>query len=136
MWWPGGPATWYEAHNWPGATATGTLWALADGELGGAGRVETYVLLANTSAFAGTARVTLVFEDGTAVARDFALLANSRFNVAVASEFPEASNRRFGTLVESLGVVAAQLVVERAMYSNAEGTWWAAGTTALATRLR
>ncbi|MBL8143433.1 MAG: hypothetical protein JNM38_20125 [Acidobacteria bacterium] len=136
MWWPGGPSTWYEAHNSPAATSTGTLWALADGESGGASSVETYVLIANTSAFSGAARVTLVFDDGTTVSRDFALLANSRFNVAVGAEYPESAGRRFGTLVESLGATPAQLVVERAMYSNAEGTWWAAGTNALATKLR
>lgn len=136
MWWPGDPSTWYEAHNSPGATATGTLWALADGEVGGASQVETYVLLANTSAYAGQARVTLVFEDGTSTSRDFPVLANSRFNVAIAAEFPQAANRRFGTLVESLGATPARFVVERAMYSDAGGTWWAAGTNALATRLR
>ena len=37
MWWPGpsGPNFWSEAHNSPGATATGTRWALAEGEVGG-----------------------------------------------------------------------------------------------------
>ena len=94
------------------------------------------MLLANTSAYAGQARVTLVFEDGTTTSRDFPVLANSRFNVAIAAEFPQATNRRFGTLVESLGTTPARFVVERAMYSDAGGTWWAAGTNALATRLR
>ena len=54
----GGPAEpsafWYEAHNSAGATATGTRWALAEGEVGGARGYETYILLANTSATAGT----------------------------------------------------------------------------------
>ena len=37
MWWPGGvtPDFWTEAHNSPGATVTGTRWALAEGEVGG-----------------------------------------------------------------------------------------------------
>ena len=36
----------------------------------GRSRRETYILIANTSAFAGQARVTLYFEDGTSAARD------------------------------------------------------------------
>jgi hypothetical protein len=136
MWWPGDSPTWHEAHNSPGATATGTLWALAEGELGGATSLETYILIANTSNVAGSARVTLLFEDGTTTVRDFALEPNSRVNVAVAAEFPEAAGRRFGALIDSLGSPAAQIVVERAMYSSAGGTQWSAGTDAYATRLR
>ena len=37
MWWPARTRRhWSEAHNSPGATATGTRWALAEGEAGGA----------------------------------------------------------------------------------------------------
>lgn len=58
------------------------------------------------------------------------------FNVAVAAEFPEAAERRFGALVESRGASPAQLVVERAIYSDADQVRWAAGTNDLARRLR
>lgn len=134
MWWPGGPGSWHEAHNSSGSTTTGTAWALAEGQVGGANGVETYVLIANTSAEAGSATVTLVFEDGGTVQRTYALPARSRVNVAVGPDFGnDVAGRRFGTLVESNGV---QIVVERAMYSNAGGVHWAAGTDALATRLR
>jgi hypothetical protein len=109
---------------------------MAEGELGGRDGVETYILLANTSAGQGRARVTLLFEDGTEAVREFVLNGSSRFNVAVAAEFPEANGRRFGAIVESLGSEPAQIVVERAMYWNAGGVRWAAGTNALATRLR
>lgn len=136
MWWPGSSPTWHEAHNSPGATATGTRWALADGEVGGPTAVETYILIANTSDFAGSAQVTLLFEDGTTAVRTFPLEPNSRFNVAVAAEFPEAAGRRFGAIIDSLGGPAAQIVVERAMYSSAGGVQWSAGTDAYATRLR
>jgi hypothetical protein len=34
------------------------------------------------------------------------------------------------------GVAAAPIVVERSIYSDADGTVWAAGTNAIATRLR
>jgi hypothetical protein len=136
MWWPGDGNSWHEAHNSAGATLTGTAWALAEGEVGGTSGRETYVLVANTSSHAGETRVTLMFEDGTTAVRTFPLEATSRTNVAVAAEFPQAANRRFGVLVESVGATPAEIVVERAMYWNAGGVTWAAGTNALATRLR
>jgi hypothetical protein len=77
-----------------------------------------------------------VFEDGTQATRDFPLAANSRMNVAVGVEFAGATGKRFGTIVESLGTTPAELIVERAMFNDARGVKWAAGTSALATRLR
>ena len=136
MWWPGPAATWHEAHNSPGATTTGTRWGLAEGEVGGANETETYILIANTSASPGMARVSLLFEDGTAPAETIVALApDSRVNVAVVTEFPEANGKRFGAVVESIGDVPAQIVVERAMYSNAHGVAWSAGADALAAPL-
>ena len=135
MWWPSAGGNWHEAHNSPGETTTGTRWAMAEGESGGPQGKQTYILIANTSAFAGTARVTLLFEDGTTAERTFTLPANSRTNVNVQVEFPAADGRRYGAVIESLGATPAQIVVERAMYSNANGVIWAAGTNALATKL-
>ncbi|MFN8060478.1 MAG: M12 family metallo-peptidase [Vicinamibacterales bacterium] len=136
MWWPGSSATWQESHNSAGSATAGPRWGLADGEVGGANATETYVLIANTSSFAGSARVTLLFEDGTApLERTYALSASSRTNVNVASDFPAAAGKRFGTIVESLGASPAQIVVERAMYSDAEGVHWAAGTHVVAAPL-
>jgi hypothetical protein len=97
---------------------------------------ETYTLIANTSAYAGSATVTLYFEDGTTAAKTFALPANSRFNVAVAAEFPAAAGKPFGAIVESTGGTPAQIVVERAICSNSGGIVWAAGSNSLATRLQ
>jgi uncharacterized repeat protein (TIGR01451 family) len=139
MWWPGpGIAAnfWTEAHNSPGATATGTRWALAEGEVGGVDATETYILIANTSSTSGLARVTLYFEDGTNAQREFPLLPRSRFNVGVSAEFPSAQGRRFGAEIESLGDPAAQIVVERAMYTSPGGVTWNAGTNALAARIQ
>lgn len=143
MWWPGPTAaTWQEAHNSFGATATGTKWALAEGELGGTRGIATYVLVANTSSYAGSARVTLLYEDGVSQVATYALPANSRTNVDVAEAgrfTPSPAGRRFGVVVESVAatgqVAPAQIVVERAMYNNASGVVWAAGTNALATRV-
>jgi uncharacterized membrane protein len=133
MWWPGDSSTWHEAHNSAGATATGTKWAVAEGEVGGARGHETYLLIANTSSSAGSATVTLLFEDGTSMARTYPLPPLSRTNVAVGPAFDGAvTDRRFGAVIESTGNTPAQIVVERAMYSGS----FTAGTNALATRLQ
>jgi len=136
LWWPGSFGQWYEAHNSPGATATGTTWALAEGEVGGVRGKETFILLANTSSQTGSIRVTLYFEDGTSDQRTFTVAGNSRFNVDARAEFPSAVDRRFGAIVESLGPNAVPIVVERAMYWDALGQHWAAGTNASAKKLQ
>jgi hypothetical protein len=136
MWWPGDARTWHEGHNSTGATQAGTRWALADGEAGGSQATETYVLIANTSTFAGTASVTLVFEDGGTSSRDVPLPASSRTSIPVGLVFPEADGRRFGVVVDSVGAPAAAIVVERAMYSDAPGARWAAGSSVVGTRLQ
>ena len=133
MWWPG--PNWQEAHNSAGAIITSPTWALADGEVGGTAANQTYVLIANTSPFTATARVTAYFEDqGNPLVGVYTIPANSRFNVDYTSTV--AQGRRFSVLVEGSGPTPSQepqLVVERAMYSNAGGTFWAAGTDALGT---
>jgi hypothetical protein len=139
MWWPG--TSWAEAHNSAASTATGTLWVMADGEQGGPDGVTTYLTVANTSPYAGLAKVTLLFEDGAApVTTTVPLAANSRTNVYPPADFAEAfpagSHRRFAAMVESVGATPAQIVVERPMYWNANGVAWAAGTNAPGTRLR
>lgn len=133
MWWPGtpSPAAWHEAHNAPGSTRTAARWALADCEVGGPRGVDTYLLVANTGAQAVTVKVSLLFEDGTTEARQFAVAARSRFNVHVATEFPVATGRRFAATVEAVGEAPGELVVERAVYGNAGGVHWAAGANAL-----
>jgi hypothetical protein len=136
MWWPGNYAQWREAHATAGSTRTGTAWALAEGEVGGAQGRATYVLVANTSTFAGSARVSLMFEDGSRAERTYSFGARGRLSVDVATDFPQSAGRRFSTLVESLGTTPAQVVVERAMYWDANGEHWAAGTAALGTILR
>jgi hypothetical protein len=142
MYWPGPSGDgWMEAHNSAGATGTGTAWSVAGGEQGGAYGAQTYVLIANTSAFQGTARVTVMREGGAPLIREFTLSPDSRTNVAI-GDFPEFApvlNARFGVLVESLGgpTTTAQIVVERATYTNdAAGTVWGAGSNSLATRIR
>jgi hypothetical protein len=105
--------------------------------VGGARAHETYLLIANTSPFAGTATVTLMFEDGTSQQKTYALPPSSRTNVAVGPDFGAVvTGKRFGAVIESTGTTPAQIVVERAMYSSAGGVTFAAGTNALATKLQ
>ena len=136
MWWAGPASDWREGHNAAGATEAGEKWGLAEGEVGGPFSLETYILVANTVDRAGVARVTLTFEDGTQATRDYALLPSSRANVPVGLEFPAAAGQRFGAVVESVGADPVPLIVERAMYNDAGGVRWAAGTSAFGTLLR
>ena len=144
MWWPSVALVpqWQEGHNSAGAVRTGEKWGLADGEEGGAGDNQTYVLVANTSATPGSVQVTAIFEDGTTaqLPSPVSLAANSRTTLAMRQVFPGAVGRRFGIIVESVGANPAQIVVERAMYSdaviNGSAVVWAAGTNVVGTRLR
>jgi hypothetical protein len=135
MWWP--QPVWYEAHNAVGATATGTVWAVAGGRTGGSVNAETYLLIANTSGVPGTARVTICAEDAGQAPTTLVvpLPANSRTNVAVSDRFPSLRGLRFSAIIESIGDAPVPIVVERSMYESPAGVTWAAGTAILATRL-
>lgn len=134
MWWPGESTTWTEAHNSGGVTVSGTRWALAEGEVGGSRNTKTYALVSNPTSTSATITATLLSENQAPETRTYIVGANSRFNIALgeADFFPNAAGRRVGLIVESDGV---PIVVERAMYSDAGGQQWAAGTNAVATRL-
>jgi CSLREA domain-containing protein len=144
MWWPALPANpqWQEGHNSAGAVRTGEKWGMAEGEEGGPFSQQTFVLVANTSDSAGSVQVTVVFEDGTTaqLAAPIALAAHSRTTLPMGTIFPAVRGRRFGTIVESLGPNAVQIVVERAIYNdaviNGQNVVWAAGSNAMGTRLR
>ncbi len=153
MWWPGpSSGNWTEASNSFGTTTTGTTWGLAEGELGGPNAAETYILIANTSPYAGRASVTLHYEDGTTDSTTVPLNATSRYTVGVATlGFAKAANAKFGAIVQALpaagGTDVPQIVVERAMYSADVGRafvgnfppgtpYWPAGTNAVATKMR
>jgi hypothetical protein len=75
-----------------------------------------------------------VDEDGASQAKIFTVNGSTRVNIHVLEEF-STSGRPFGVLIEALGPDPIPLVVERATYWDANGVTWAAGTSALATRL-
>lgn len=144
MLWPEG--RWYEMHLSAGATTTGTKWALAEGQVGAPAApvpldpfrppvpVGTYVLIANTSPIGGTATISLYLEGGgmSPTPHVVQLPGNSRVTVPMTALLP-GQNLRVGTIVESDGI---PIVVERAMYADANGLLWGAGTASLATKLQ
>jgi hypothetical protein len=71
---------------------------------------------------------------GSPIVKTFTVAPTSRFNVSVGpgTLVPELSDERFGALIES----SVSIVVERAMYWNANGEVWAAGTNVTAILLR
>ena len=89
-----------------------------------------------STAFAGEAKVTLLFEDAPEVSRTIGLPANSRVNVPMDGPFAAAIGKRFSTVVESVGTTPAQIVIERAMYSDSRGQSWGAGSNAVGTKLQ
>jgi hypothetical protein len=134
MYWPGSFTEWYEAHNSFGSSTVGTRWGLAEGRVGLAEGFETYILLVNSSTTTpAQVRITFLRENGTTVVKTYTVNPTTRFNVQVATMVPELSNEIFGALIEVTNGVG--IAVERAMYSNALGQVWSAGTNALATRL-
>lgn len=136
MWWPGGPATWHEAHAAAGATQPALSWSIVDGDTEQGGAQSTYVLVANVADRAGVARVSVHTADGRHLQLSRALPASSRTNVDMAAEFPDLVGVAYGVLVESVGADPVPIVVERASYRDVAGVRWAAGTAALATPLR
>ena len=134
MWWPGDSTTWTEAHDSGGVTDAATRWALAEGEVGGSRNTQTYVLVSNPTDTAASITVTLLSETEEPETQSYTVGPHSRFNIALGQPgfFPNAVGRRVGMVIESTGV---PVVVERAMYSDAGGQRWAAGSDAVATRL-
>jgi uncharacterized repeat protein (TIGR01451 family) len=135
MWWPA-TMPWIEGHNSAGLTTTGTMWAVAEGELDGPDHAETYVLVANTSTFDGTIRARALSEDGTTVTRTIVVTASSRFTISAREIFPEMTGKKFGVVLESIDPTPAQITAEVSIYLSADGVTWSAGSNAPATRLR
>jgi lysophospholipase L1-like esterase len=123
-WGPGsGPVTpyWVDGHNTPGVTAEAKKWVFAEGledrfaDMPGLS-ADTYVLVSNSSDRTLALRATFVRQDGTGIVREFQVGARSRFTIA-GYEFPELTNQRFATFLESINDVP--FVAERAVYWGA-----------------
>jgi type 1 glutamine amidotransferase len=143
MWWPG--AAWYEGHSTLATNTTGTAWAVADGLTGGPDNARTYLLVASGGGTSvDSLRVILCRDAGPPIERIFpdALTPNGRLTLDIGVAFPEIVGERVGFILESMGqssggaVTPMPIVVERAMYNDAAGVFWAAGSNLVATRLR
>lgn len=138
MWWPGDSNTWYEAHNSPATARTSPRWVLGEGEAGGPLAWQTFVLVANTGESAGQIQIRLLPTGGGDVAPLVKpVAARSRQTYALADLLTEAglpADAAVGVLVEAVGS-PLPLVVERAMYRNANGQTFIVGTNALGTPL-
>jgi autotransporter-associated beta strand protein len=130
QYWPDPASTWYEAHNSFGVTALGTRWGLAEGRVGMDREYQTYILLANAGTTDASVTISFLREGQPSVQKVFNVAAQQRLNVPVGpgTDVPELQNERFGALIVSTQPIA----VERAMYSNASGQVFAAGTSATA----
>jgi hypothetical protein len=131
MYWPFDPIQWQEAHNAFGVTQTARKWGLAEGRVGGPFAFQTYVLVANPGSTAANLTVTFLRTPGTTVTKTFQVAAGARLTITTGpgTMVPELSNEEFGTVIASDQPVSA----ERALYSNANGIFWAAGSGATAT---
>jgi hypothetical protein len=133
QYWPFTPDRWLEAHNSFGTTTAATRWGLAEGRVGGPGNYQTYILLANPGLTQAMVDITILRTTGSPVKRTITIAPENRVNVSVGpgTLVPEVTDEEFGVVIDS----TQPIVVERAMYLDANGVVWAAGSNATATRL-
>ncbi len=133
QYWPFTPDRWLEAHNSFGTTSAATRWGLAEGRVGGPGNYQTYILLANPGSSDASVSITFLRTTGLTVKKTFDVAAESRVTVSVGPDtlVPELNDEEFGAVIDS----TQPIVVERAMYLDANGVIWAAGSNATGTRL-
>jgi hypothetical protein len=94
--------------------------------VGGEDEAQTYILLSNPGQTARSATLTFPRTDGTTVVKTVDVPAASRITFGVTGPqgaAPELVNESFGTRIESTQTI----IVERSLYSNANGIMWAAG---------
>lgn len=124
MWWPG--RAWQDGHAASAAPQSASRWLAVGGRHGGTQKHATYVLVANTATTAQTVRVTVLGPLGPIASTSIQVAAVSRYNVDMAAMFPRISGP-YSVLIEAVGG-AGTLVVEQAVYWDAGGQTWAAGT--------
>jgi hypothetical protein len=136
QYWPGGPDTWQETHNSFGLTEAGTKWGLAEGRIGMAAHYQPYILVANPGATEANVTIRFLRDEASGSApfsRTFKVAPNSRFTVFgdQGVDTSPLRDENFGAVLTS----DQPIVVERALYSDALGIHWQAGSNATATRL-
>jgi uncharacterized repeat protein (TIGR01451 family) len=135
MYWDTKPdvTPWSEGHNSFGIDQTSLRWGLAEGRVGGPRGYHTYVLLSNPWATGAQVTVTYLRDSGAPIVKNYVVPPTSRFTIDVNSEVPELQDEWFGARVEVTN--GFTINVERSIYWQANGIFWAAGTNAAGTRL-
>jgi hypothetical protein len=128
MYWGGDASPWGEAHNSFGMAQAGTHWGLAEGRLAGARQFSCYILLANSGTLPAEVQVTYLRETGAPIVRTHTVSPNTRFNIDAGADAPELNEASFGADVRVTNGVP--ITVERSMYWNANGVFWAGGSNA------
>ena len=124
----GGGSPFIDGHASLGLATPSLRWGLNGGEANQNAGADTYILIVNPTIDDGSARITLVFDDGTSsTPLVVPVPAQRRANVSVATQIPQANGRRFSILVESAGGEPVPLIVERSTYTS-PGSLWRAGS--------
>jgi uncharacterized repeat protein (TIGR01451 family) len=135
MYWDTKPdvTPWSEGHNSFGVDLTALRWGLAEGRVGGPHGYHTYVLLSNPWATAAQVTVSYLRDSGAPIVKTYTVPPTTRFTIDVNSEVPELQDEWFGARIEVTN--GFTINVERSIYWQANGIFWAAGTNAAGTRL-
>ncbi|HTV01014.1 MAG TPA: hypothetical protein VMF13_10765, partial [Luteitalea sp.] len=117
--------TGYGSHASTGVAAPATTWYFAEGAT--VGGLQTFLLLQNPGTVDGVADIEYLLANGTQVTRSHAVPAGSRVTVWVNQEGAPLGSNEFATVVRS----TVPMVAERALYRDAGGQVFAAGTNAI-----
>jgi hypothetical protein len=131
MYWPDISIGWREAHNSVGVTDPALRWAVADGRNGGARGYQTYVLLANPNPAPAEVQVRFLRSGASPMTRIYTLAPTSRMNIGPDETISLIGDGLFSADVQVLNF--QPIVVEKALYWNAGGEIWAAGTGTVGT---
>ena len=128
MYWSGKAQPWGEGHSSPGLVAPALTWDVAEGRTGGAQEFHTYILLSNPQSTAAELSVTYLRETGEPIVTTYTVPATARLTIDV-NAVPELANQHVGARV---AVTNNQpVIVERSMYWNANGIFWAGGSNGM-----
>ena len=125
--------TWDGGHGGHSASASSALagrWYLAEGAQG---YFDTYVVIGNPGATAGTVTITFLVEGGAPIVRQLPIAPTQRLTV-FAGDVPGLSGTSFSTVVDA----TVPVIAERAMYFGAAKAWdgGTAASAAIATASR
>ncbi len=117
--------TGYGSHASSGSPSASSTWYFAEGAT--VGGFQTFVLLQNPGPVAGTATLTFLLSDATQEVRAVHVPPYARRTVWVNQEGGKLASAEFATVVEA----TVPMVAERAVYLDAGGRLFAAGTNAM-----